>query len=271
MGRANWLLELNPGIRGAVASVESKIGGMTGVHVMRGERYLGAVGLEDRLRPNAVGVIERLRELGARRLAIFTGDREVVAQRVGAAVGIDIIEAECLPEEKHERLQHMVGQGHRVLFVGDGINDGPCLATAEVGVAMGLGGSDIATNSAGVALMNDDLSRIPFLIELARRTRAVIAQNIAASIVIATIGLVLAATGSLAVWMAAFYHFVGDVFVIGNSFRLIRYGEEFADAEHRTAPVQAFGAGSPARGGAGAEGAARLSNGALTSTAAASA
>ncbi len=234
VGRANWLMELNPSIRAEVAQVESKIEGMTGVHVMRDGRYLGAVGLEDKLRPNARGVIERLRELGARRVAIFTGDRAAVAQRVGAAVGVDLIEAECLPEEKHERLQHMVGQGHRVLFVGDGINDGPCLATADVGVAMGLSGSDIATNSAGVALMNDDLSRIPFLIELARRTRGVIAQNIAASIVIALIGLVLAATGSLAVWLAAFYHFVGDVFVIGNSFRLIRFGEEFADVEHRS-------------------------------------
>jgi cation transport ATPase len=101
---------------------------------------------------------------------------------------------------------------------------------------MGLGGSDIATNSAGVALMNDDLSRVPFLIELARRSRAIVAQNIAASIVIALIGLILAATGTLAatgvaVPLAALYHFVGDVFVIGNSFRLFRFGEDFAEAE----------------------------------------
>ncbi|TVQ32699.1 MAG: cation-translocating P-type ATPase [Phycisphaeraceae bacterium] len=233
-GRANWLMELNPDIRDQVAAVEQKIEGMTGVHVMRDGRYLGAVGLEDKLRPNARGVVERLRELGARRIAIFTGDRAPVAHRVGAAVGVDIIEAECLPEEKHARLKEMVGQGRRVLFVGDGINDGPCLATADVGVAMGLSGSDIATNSAGVALMNDDLSRVPFLIELARRTKGVVAQNITASIIIAVIGLVLAATGSLTIWLAAFYHFVGDVFVIGNSFRLIRYGEEFADTEHRT-------------------------------------
>lgn len=237
VGRANWLIELAPEIRPEVAAVEERIEGMTGVHVMRDGRYLGAVGLEDKLRPNAKAVVERLRELGARRVAIFTGDRLAVARRVGAVVGVDLIEAECLPEEKHERLAHMVGQGHRVLMVGDGINDGPCLATADVGVAMGLSGSDIATNSAGVALMNDDLSRVPFLIELARRTRGVIVQNIAASIVIAAIGLVLAATGSLAVWLAAFYHFVGDVFVIGNSFRLIRYGEEFADAEHRALPA----------------------------------
>lgn len=238
VGRANWLVELHPSIAPEVRRVEEKIDGITGVHVMRGGRYLGAVGLEDKLRPNARGVVERLRELGARRIAIFTGDREAVARRVAAAVGIEAVEAECLPEEKHERLYGMVQHGQRVLMVGDGINDGPCLATADVGVAMGLSGSDIATNSAGVALMNDDLSRVPFLIELARRTRAVIAQNIVASIIIALIGLALASTGHLVVWMAAVYHFVGDVFVIGNSFRLIRFGEEFADAEHPMTPAQ---------------------------------
>ncbi len=236
-GRANWIIELNPSVRDEVQSVERRIEGMSGVHVMLDDRYLGAVGLEDKLRPNARAVVERLREDGVRRIAIFTGDRADVARRVGAAVGIDHIEAECLPEEKHARLQEMVTRGRRTLFVGDGINDGPCLATADVGVAMGLSGSDIATNSAGVALMNDDLSRIPFLIELAGKTRTVVTQNIIASIVIAILGLVLAATGvfSGVVIFAAIYHFVADIFVIGNSFRLIRFGEEYADAERRGA------------------------------------
>jgi cation transport ATPase len=92
-----------------------------------------------------------------------------------------------------------------------------------------------------VALMNDDLSRVPFLIELARRTRLVIAQNIAASILIVLIGLVLAATGSLAVPAAAIYHFFGEVFVIGNSFRLVRFGEGFAETEQEAAPKPVLG------------------------------
>ncbi len=97
---------------------------------------------------------------------------------------------------------------------------------------MGLSGSDIAANSAGVALMNDDLSRVPFLIELSRRTRVIIGQNIVASIIIALIGLALAVTGGskvgeLALPLAALYHFVGDVFVVGNSFRLFRSSRGF--------------------------------------------
>jgi Zn2+/Cd2+-exporting ATPase len=237
VGRASWLLELSPRIKDDLATVESKIEGMTGVHVMRDGKYLGAVGLEDKVRSNTRTVVQKLRDLGVRHVAIFTGDRLSVAKRVGAAVGVDAIEAECLPEEKHELIRGLVASSYRVMMVGDGINDGPSLAQADVGVAMGLGGSDIAANSAGVALMNDDLSRVPFLIELARRTRTIIAQNIAASIVIVLIGLVLAATGNLAVPLAALYHFVGEVFVLGNSFRLFRFGEGFVETEQQSIPT----------------------------------
>ncbi len=231
VGRAKWLIELNPAIRAEIEDVERKTEGMTGVHVMRDGKYLGVVALEDKIRPSTKQVVQRLRDLGVRHVAIFTGDRLSVANRVGVAVGVDAIEAECLPEEKHEQIRELVRAGYRVMMVGDGINDGPSLAAADVGVAMGLGGSDIAANSAGVALMTDDLNRVPFLVELARKTRSIIAQNIAASIVIVLIGLVLAATGSLAVPAAALYHFAGEVFVLGNSFRLFRFGEGFAEAE----------------------------------------
>ncbi len=231
VGRATWIREIAPHTAGLIAGVEQKIEGMTGVHVLRDNKYLGAVGLEDKVKPGTAGVITHLRDLGVRTIAIFTGDRLSVAKRVGQAVGVDAIEAECLPEEKHEQIRQMVAQGYRTMMVGDGINDGPSLAAADVGVAMGLSGSDIATNSAGIALMTDDLNRIPFLIELARRTRVIIGQNIAASIVIVLIGLIMAATGMLQVWEAGLYHFAGEVFVIANSFRLFRFGENFTEAE----------------------------------------
>ena len=235
-GRAAWLLELDPEIAEQVQLVETKIDGMSSVHVMRGGQYLGAVGLEDALRSNAEEAIAELRELGCRRIAIFTGDRLAVATRVAETIGVDSLEAECLPEEKHDELKHLMARGHRTMVVGDGINDGPILATADVGVAMGLSGSDIATNSAGVALMNDDLRHIPFLLSLARRTRNVISQNIGMSLMLAIIGLALAATGTiLTLWMAPFYYALGYVVVIANSLRLVRFGEEYSEAEQSRA------------------------------------
>ena len=238
IGRASWIREMNPAAASAMTQVEARIEGMSGVHVMRDGRYLGAVGLEDKVRPHAKAVVDQLREFGVRVISVFTGDRLDVARRVAMAVGADSVEAECLPEEKHEQIRQMVGQGFRVMMVGDGINDGPALAEADVGVAMGLSGSDIATNSAGVALMTDELNRVPFLIELSRRAKGIIAQNIGVSLIAAVVGLVLAATGQfgrfggIGVGFAALYHFLPDVFVIGNSFRLFRFGEEFLEAEH---------------------------------------
>ncbi|MBT8485079.1 MAG: HAD-IC family P-type ATPase, partial [Phycisphaerae bacterium] len=166
-----------------------------------------------------------------RRVSIFTGDRLSVATRVGQAVGVDAIEAECLPEEKHAELNYLKQKGHRTLVVGDGINDGPILASADVGVAMGLSGSDIATNSAGVALMNDDLRHVPFLLELARKARSVVGQNIGISLALAVLGLALAATGRINIWLAPFLYAAGYVIVIFNSLRLVRFGEEFTEAE----------------------------------------
>ena len=246
-GRAAWLVEINPSAREAVEGVEARIEGMSGVHVMQGETYLGAVGLEDKLRVGASGVIDRLRTIGIRRICMFTGDRLSVAKRVGQAVGVDSVEAECLPEEKHAELMYLIKRGHRTLVVGDGINDGPILASADVGVAMGLSGSDIATNSAGVALMNDDLRLIPFLLDLSRRARAVVAQNIAFSLALAVLGLALAATGNVAIWAAPLLYIAGFLVVIFNSLRLVRFGEEFTEAEAARRRLEASRVTKPTR------------------------
>jgi heavy metal translocating P-type ATPase len=231
VGRSSWLKELKPGQAKDIEAIEAKIEGISGVHVMRDGRYMGVVGLEDRVRKNTKNVLQRLRELGARHIAIFTGDRLSVAKRVGVAVGVDAIEAECLPEEKYQLVRDLVDRGYRVMMVGDGINDGPSLAEADVGVAMGLSGSDIAANSAGVALMNDDLSRIPFFIELARKTKAIILQNIIASILFVIVGLVIASTGFINLTVAGLYQILPVLFVMFNSFRLFRFGESFAAIE----------------------------------------
>ena len=246
-GRAQWLLELRPALAAEVEKASERIEGMSGVHVMVGDRYLGAVGLEDKLRRNATDVVTRLRQLGVRRICIFTGDRLGVATRVGQAVGVDAIEAECLPEEKHEELKYLIRKGHRTLVVGDGINDGPILASADVGVAMGLSGSDIATNSAGVALMNDDLRNVPFLLELARRARGVIGLNIAAALALAIVGLALAASGRIQIWITPFYQAGAYIFVIANSLRLVRFGEDVIDAEAFRMQVEASRPVKPVR------------------------
>ena len=231
VGRAGWIRENLPQVADQIASVESRIEGMTGVHVARDGRYLGVVGLEDKVRPNAKGVLAKLRDLGVKRIDILTGDRLSVAERVGRIVAVDNIEAECHPEEKHQIVEGLVRSGRRVMMVGDGINDGPSLAAADIGIAMGLGGSDIAANSAGVALMNDDLSRIPFLMELSRRNRSIVAQNIAAAVLVASFGLAIASLGWLSVLWAAAYHVVGDLIVIFNSARLFRFGETYAQTD----------------------------------------
>ena len=246
-GRAQWLVELQPAVAAEVEKAAARIEGMSGVHVMVGDRYLGAVGLEDKLRRNASEVVSRLRQLGVRKVCIFTGDRLGVATRVGEAVGVDSIEAECLPEEKHEELKYLIRKGHRTLVVGDGINDGPILASAEVGVAMGLSGSDIATNSAGVALMNDDLRNVPFLLELARRARGVIGMNIGAALLLALVGLALAATGRIQIWITPFYQAGAYIFVIANSLRLVRFGEDVMDAEEYRRQTEASRPVKPVR------------------------
>lgn len=251
-GRPNWLIELYPNLTDAIASVEEQIEGMSGVHVVKDGRYLGAVGLEDRLRYNTKGVVEKLRELGSRAIVLMTGDRFAVAKRVGKTVKVDRIEAECLPEDKHRLVRQMTAEGRRVLMVGDGINDGPSLAAADVGVAMGLHGSDIATNSAGIALMTDDISRVPFLVMLARRSRTITVQNVIIAVIGAIIGLVLAASGvftaiKLGVIGAAVFHFIPEILVLLNSARLLRFGEEFSEQEG----FQGSGAGSaPSAAGA---------------------
>ncbi len=252
-GRPEWLAELYPQLREQISAVDEKTQGMSAVHVVKDGRYLGAVGLEDKLRRDSHEVIAKMRHLGVRRVCIFTGDRLSVAKRVGQAVGVDAIEAECLPEEKHEELKYLIRKGHRTLVVGDGINDGPILASADVGVAMGLTGSDIATNSAGVALMNDDLRHVPFLLELARKTRNIIGQNIGVSLAWAMFGLALAATGVLTrqattgfaiviAWYISAY-----IIVIANSMRLIRFGEGFSEQTQAQRRLEASRIAKPTR------------------------
>jgi Cd2+/Zn2+-exporting ATPase len=185
-----------------------------------------------------------LRGLDVKRLAMVTGDRESVAGKVAAAVGVTEFRAECLPEAKVAFVEGVRADGYRVAVVGDGVNDAPALAAGDTGIAMGAAGSDAAIHSASVALMNNDLRRLPFLIRLSREARAVIHQNLGVGILFIVGGLLLSGMGKLNPIVAAVLHNAGSLLVVFNSARLIRSGEELehelpADEARRPQPAAA--------------------------------
>jgi Cd2+/Zn2+-exporting ATPase len=170
----------------AVASGETiealQADGKTVILVGTRERILGVVAVADEVRPEAKRAVERLHDLGVERIVMLTGDNKVTARAVGEMAGVDEVRAELLPEEKAETVAALDEEFGGVMMVGDGVNDAPALATATVGVAMGAAGTDTAVESADVALMGDELSKLPYLYALSGKANGVIRQNIWASI-----------------------------------------------------------------------------------------
>ncbi len=205
--------------------------GMSQLYVARDGRVMGCVALEDRTRSAARGAMNELRDLGIKRLAMLTGDTEAVARRVAAEMACTEYKADCLPHEKLDLVEMMRKQGHRVMVVGDGVNDAPALAAGDLGMAMGAAGSDVAINSASIALMNNDLTRIPFLIRLSRATRKVVMQNLVFGVLFVISMVALGALNIITPRWAAFLHFASSFVVIFNSARLVRFGEEKATHE----------------------------------------
>lgn len=221
VGRAAWLAA-----QGVTAGEPSDAAEASVIHVARAGRYLGWIGLRDQVRPEAAAALQALAELGIQRVAMVTGDRTAVAQRVAADIGCAEFRAECLPQQKVEFVNSIRRDGYRVAVVGDGVNDAPALAAGDTGIAMGAAGSDVAIHSATIALMNNDLRRVAFLVRLSRSARAVVYQNLAAGGLFILIGLILSGAGWLNPIVAAVLHNVGSLLVIFNSARLLRAGEE---------------------------------------------
>jgi Cd2+/Zn2+-exporting ATPase len=196
-------------------------------------KMLGWIGLRDAVRPAAKEAVERLNALGIRKICMVTGDNEAVAKQVAAKLGIEEVRAGCLPQEKAAFVEDLRASGNLVAVVGDGVNDAPALAAGDVGIAMGAIGSDVAIHSASVALMNNDLHRVPFLIELARRTRRLMNQNLVLGLLVILGGLYLSTVGILTPIAAAILHSIGSLAVVFNSARLVRSGEEL----ERTPPA----------------------------------
>ncbi len=202
--------------------------GFSTLYVAKNFRCIGWIGLQDKTRPEARQAVKELLDIGIKRITMLTGDRDEVASRVAAELGCTDFKAQCLPQDKLSIVEQIKASGHTVAVVGDGINDAPALAAGDLGIAMGAAGSDVAINSASIALMSDDLKRLPFLVRLSRKTRGVINQNLCFGIIFIILGIAAAAAAWLPTVYAAFLHFVGSLIVVFNSARLVRYGEELS-------------------------------------------
>ena len=237
VGRASWLTDPAAGITESAAEEireiqsSSETEGLSLLYVVRGDRLAGWIGLEDHARPEAAEAVDRLRSLGLKRLVILTGDRKSVAKRVAEQMHFSEFKAEVLPHEKLEMVEELKGKGHRVAVIGDGVNDAPALAAGDISIAMGAAGSDVAIHSASIALMNSNLNRIPFLIELSRRTIAVIRQNMVIGGLFIVVFMSLAGAGYVSPVTAAVLHIASGLIVIFNSARLVRSGEDIEQNE----------------------------------------
>lgn len=226
VGRDSFLMENNIDISGVSDPGLHEEQGFSTLYVAKDHKCAGWIGLQDKTRPEAHQAVTELLGMGIKRVTMLTGDRDEVANRVAAELGCTDFKAHCLPQDKLAIVEQIRADGHIVTVVGDGINDAPALAAGDLGIAMGAAGSDVAINSASIALMSDDLKRLPFLVRLSRKTRSVINQNLFFGIIFIILGVVAAAAAWLPAIYAAFLHFVGSLIVVFNSARLVRYGEE---------------------------------------------
>jgi len=185
-------------------------------------RVAGWLLLADRPRSNAREALDLLRAAGVRRIVMLTGDEAAAAQRVAGEVGVDEYYAAQLPDQKHAAIGALRSAWGPVAMVGDGINDAPALAAADVGIAMGAVGSDVALETADVALMSDDLLKLPFALRLARATLRNVKTNVAVSIALKAVFLVAAITGTATLWMAVLADTGASVIVVANALRLLR-------------------------------------------------
>jgi Cd2+/Zn2+-exporting ATPase len=182
----------------------------------------GYISVADTLRPGVAAVMRELEETDIAHTVMLTGDTKATAQAIARAAGVDDVQADLLPEQKVGAIEALLAQYGAVAMVGDGVNDAPALARATVGIAMGAAGTDTALETADLALMADDLGRLPFAVRLSRRTRAIIRQNVALSLGIKAVFLALAVAGAATLWMAVFADMGASLIVIFNGMRLLR-------------------------------------------------
>jgi Cu+-exporting ATPase len=190
--------------------------------VAENQEVAGVIGVADSLRKNIPQTIENLKEIGIEKIDMLTGDTSQIAQSIGKQAGIDKANSGLLPEDKVAYIERF-RKNYSVAMVGDGINDAPALASADVGIAMGGVGTEIAMETAGIVLTNDDLSKVPEAISLSKKTLSVIKQNILLALVVNILGIAFSTIGILNPIVASFIHESNALLVVLNSIRLIRY------------------------------------------------
>jgi cation-transporting P-type ATPase C len=195
----------------------------TVMYVVHNEEVIGLIGVLDQVRPEAAQALADLRFLGVKRLRMLTGDGEEAAAAVARAVGVTEWRSRMLPDQKYEAIQMLRSTGHTVAMVGDGINDAPALALADVGIAMGTAGSDVAIEAADIALASDNLRRLGTTMRLSQRTIGIIRQNYTLALGVNAGGVVLGALGLLNPLFAAVLHNLSTLLVVGNSARLVTF------------------------------------------------
>ncbi|MDP3878848.1 MAG: cation-translocating P-type ATPase [Dehalococcoidales bacterium] len=212
-------VSLPPGLAVTLTDLEKE--GLTPLLVASAGKTLGVIGVADIVREDMRQAIQNLRSSGVKKVVMMTGDSPEIARRVASAVGIDEWQARLLPHQKVESIKALQRDGYRVAMFGDGINDAPALAQADVGVAMGITGTDIAMDTADIVLMKDDTLKAAEAINLSHNTLKTIKQNLAFALFFNLIGVGLAASGMLSPIAAAIFHNIGSVAVVVNSARLV--------------------------------------------------
>lgn len=203
------------------AAVELEMQGKTLLFVRANQELVGILAASDTLRPETPAALEELRRLGVRKIELLTGDNERTAAAIAGQLGIDY-RANLLPEDKIRIVKEYQAQKHIVVMVGDGVNDAPALAQANVGIAMGAGGTDVAIEAAHIVLMREDWSLLPTAFRIAQRTMRVVKMNLGFTMVYNIVGLTLAAFGILPPILAAAAQSLPDLGILGNSSRLLR-------------------------------------------------
>lgn len=204
----------------AVSRLENQ--GKTVVLIGRQSQVVGLIALADTVRAAAPVAIDALRKAGIKSIVMLTGDNERAAQNIGLQAGVDTVYSELLPQDKVAALQQLAGRYGSVAMVGDGINDAPALAVANVGIAMGVAGSDTALETADIALMADDLGKLAYVMALSRKMMTIIRQNITFSLVVKALFVIGTFAGFVNLWLAVFADTGASLLVTLNGMRLVR-------------------------------------------------